>query len=86
MARKERKPDYWPCWYYGPNGEAEIFDAPAEVPEGWQTTPFSPESMEGPSEGKKLDRFQLMALLKEMGVKVNPLWPASVMEEKLSEL
>lgn len=28
----------WPAWHYGPNGEAEIFNAAEEVPPGWTTT------------------------------------------------
>lgn len=32
----------WPAWYYGPNGEAEIFQSKAEVPTGWKDHPFNP--------------------------------------------
>lgn len=31
MAKKSQ----WPAWKYGPNGESELFNAPTEVPEGW---------------------------------------------------
>jgi hypothetical protein len=29
----------WPAWFYGPNGEAEIFASEADVPDGWRDTP-----------------------------------------------
>jgi hypothetical protein len=29
----------WPAWFYGPDGDAEIFDAPEDVPEGWEDHP-----------------------------------------------
>lgn len=29
----------WPGWWYGPDGEAEIFNGPLEVPEGWHDHP-----------------------------------------------
>ncbi|MEL6568183.1 MAG: hypothetical protein AAFQ22_07175 [Pseudomonadota bacterium] len=32
-------PGAWPAWRYGPNGEAQIFQGPDEVPEGWADTP-----------------------------------------------
>jgi hypothetical protein len=25
----------WPAWFNGPDGEAEIFDKPEDVPSGW---------------------------------------------------
>lgn len=30
--------EYWPCWFYGPNGESAIFNSEDEVPEGWTNT------------------------------------------------
>lgn len=29
----------WPAWYYGPQGQSQIFNSPIEVPEGWHDTP-----------------------------------------------
>jgi|688.fasta_scaffold1575509_1 hypothetical protein len=29
-----------PAWFYGPNGEAEIFNDPSDVPAGWRDHPF----------------------------------------------
>lgn len=30
---------HWPGWFYGPNGEAEIFQSRDEVPKGWEDHP-----------------------------------------------
>lgn len=32
----------FPAWYYGPAGEAAIFDSPDCVPDGWRDHPFGP--------------------------------------------
>jgi hypothetical protein len=29
-----------PAWFYGPNGEAEIFNDLSDVPAGWRDHPF----------------------------------------------
>lgn len=29
----------WPAWFYGPKGEAQVFDSQADVPEGWASHP-----------------------------------------------
>lgn len=29
----------WPAWYYGPKGEAQIFEKVEDVPKGWQDNP-----------------------------------------------
>lgn len=29
----------FPAWFYGPNGEAEIFESEAQVPAGWLDDP-----------------------------------------------
>lgn len=26
----------WPAWYYGPKGEAQIFEKKEDVPTGWK--------------------------------------------------
>lgn len=47
MIYEEPKPyEYqaWPAWYYGPNGEAEIFNALEEVPPGWSSDPNGPKA------------------------------------------
>lgn len=28
-----------PCWRYGPNGEAQIFETMEDIPEGWTDNP-----------------------------------------------
>lgn len=29
----------WPAWFYGPDGEARVFDAPDDIPAGWADAP-----------------------------------------------
>lgn len=29
----------WPAWFYGPNGQSQIFNGPLEVPDGWHDSP-----------------------------------------------
>lgn len=29
----------WPAWYYGPNGESQMFEKAEDVPKGWQDDP-----------------------------------------------
>lgn len=33
------KTDSYPAWFYGPNGQSQIFQSDGEVPEGWQDHP-----------------------------------------------
>lgn len=33
----------WPAWFYGPNGEAAVFERPADVPPGWADEPGKAE-------------------------------------------
>lgn len=37
---------HWPGWFYGPNGEAEIFQSRDEVPKGWEDHPSKVEIAE----------------------------------------
>lgn len=39
----------FPAWRYGPNGEAQIFKDPAEVPEDWTDKPQDPDAPKGGS-------------------------------------
>lgn len=32
----------WPAFFYGPNGEADIFNSKEEVPKGWKPEPPPP--------------------------------------------
>lgn len=42
----------WPAWFYGPNGESDIFNAAEEVPVGWSDKPpgDEPAAPEQPEE------------------------------------
>lgn len=36
----DKKPDpNWPAWFYGPDGEAGIFERKEDVPKGWADSP-----------------------------------------------
>lgn len=37
MANREKP--HWPGWFYGPDGEAEIFQCRDDVPAGWEDHP-----------------------------------------------
>lgn len=41
MVGKDRKPLHhaFPAWWYGPNGETQIFDREDDVPKGWHDHP-----------------------------------------------
>jgi len=87
MARKERLPKKWPAWRYGPHGEAEIFQHSGEVPEGWVDSPdlVNPRLVEGPTEGRKLNRKELTEELAKLGVKVSAVWSVGKMQQELLE-
>lgn len=43
-THKDQKPatyehQSWPAWFYGEDGQAQIFNGPDEVPEGWHDNP-----------------------------------------------
>jgi hypothetical protein len=41
----------WPAWFYGPNGEAEVFERKDDVPAGWTDSPQ--EKTDGQAEDQK---------------------------------
>jgi hypothetical protein len=82
MARPVRKKIRWPAWRYGPDGQAQIFQSASEVPEGWKD--HSVPVPERQSRGDVVvDRAALAEQLKARGIKVNPMWGASKMQEIL---
>ena len=40
----------FPAWFYGPNGEAEIFEAAEQVPAGWADAPGKVKTVDAPEE------------------------------------
>lgn len=44
----------FPAWFYGPNGEAEIFESQEQIPTGWVDDPnkFAQKSVEAPRRGR----------------------------------
>lgn len=83
MARKARGVVEFPAWRYGPNGEAEIFNAETEVPFGWTK---QPGQVFVPREGTaRHDRADLIKQLEEAGITVNPTWSAAHMKKVLDD-
>lgn len=78
----------WPAWFYGPNGESEIFQHPADVPEGWLDDPnkhganLSKEPPKG-AEPPPLSRGDIMAALKERGIRVDVKLPTKALYDQL---
>lgn len=76
MARNKGDPN-WPAWYYGPAGEAKVFQSEAEVPQGWLDAPGkhydpTPPIAPAPDTSLPLTRKQVLAGLSKRGVKFNP--------------
>ena len=75
-----RKPkEYWPSWRYGPNGEAEIFKSPYDVPYGW--TPRRGQEFVPPERPPILDRAELENQLRAKGVTPLGHWSTRYMKE-----
>lgn len=41
------------AFFYGPNGEQEIFTSMEDVPEGWRDHPFEPDPLDHDGDGRK---------------------------------
>lgn len=64
-------------WFYGPNGQADIFD---ECPEGWYDHP----SLVPEEEESELQRLR-KAYQEKFDKKPGPKWDEAVLREKLDE-
>ena len=42
----------WPAWFYGPDGEAAVFESEADVPAGWTDHPLKAGESEAPKRGR----------------------------------
>jgi hypothetical protein len=71
----------WPCWFYGPYGESQIFYAASEVPYGWVKKPGL--KFEPPPDPPVLDRKELENKLREMGIEPIGHWSVRYMKEIL---
>lgn len=45
----------WPAWYYGPNGQAEVFESEALVPKGWVDHPSKLDEKAAPAAPTKVN-------------------------------
>jgi hypothetical protein len=73
----------WPAWWYGPNGEAQVFQRPEDVPDGWKTSPsahFEPPPAPTPP---PMTRKAVIAALTLRGVAFQRNAPTSVLYELL---
>jgi hypothetical protein len=76
----------WPAFRYGPNGEAQIFQRPEDVPEGWKDSPgahFEPPPAVKPA---PMTREEVVAALKARGVEFKRNAPTSVLCDQLKAL
>lgn len=83
--RGRTKVDTWPREFHGPGGERSLFSAQMYVPLNW--TPYvqlHPEPIESIPTILP-DRDHLRSLLKEKGIKIDPRWSITVMEQMLKE-
>lgn len=83
MARRPKIKDAgWPSWRYGPYGEAQIFNSPDEVPEGWAK---KPQEAFVPPEPEILDRDHMIKQLIDRGVIPNGSWSTTYMKRLLDQ-
>lgn len=91
-------PDYrrtpyvaWPAWFYGPNGEAQIFERSEDVPEGWLDDPRKQADAKAPpppqAESKPpLKRDEIVAELRRHNVLFQRNASTTSLYEKLLEV
>lgn len=82
MGRKAREPVSWPAWRFGPNGESQIFNYAAEVPDGWTTQPGIPYVPVG---RLVLDKDELIDQLERLNITVDPRWSAAHMKKVIDD-
>lgn len=91
----------WPAWWYGPEGQAELFNSEEEVPQGWEDHPskHNPKNRNSGStngtgnDGKsaqddnysKLTDAEVFAALDKAGVAFNKKWPRTKLESLLRD-
>lgn len=80
--RVVKRPKLWPAWWYGPNGEAEIFQYDYEVPSGWKPRPFKPDELIVRNE-TRYDRKQIIEDLAAKGIVADPRWSVVRLKELL---
>ena len=72
---------HWPAWYYGPNGERQIFQGEDEVPKGWLTHPQSRPAEEIVAEADlnkdgviEPSKAEIVKALRAKGVEFDARW------------
>lgn len=80
---------HWPAWYFGPGGQAQIFESAADVPKGWKDNPAKvglAEGQDSPLDSFDIGRDEAIAVLKEHGVPANARWGDQKLAEALKEI
>lgn len=72
----------WPHWFYGPDGQAEIFNSRAEVPHGWTK---APAKLFEPVDPLQVDEEDVRAKLEKLGVKIDPTWGKAHLQKVLDD-
>lgn len=67
----------FPAWFYGPNGESDIFHHPKDVPADWSDTPF---------EAEEVEYNRLKAELEKNGVQVQDSMKLPTLRKKVAEM
>lgn len=79
----------WPAWYYGPDGESRIFNAPEEVPDDWATNEQEAKRMKREREKDpetRMTRKEIIDELKARGVKYDYQKPAGELWQLLRDI
>ena len=83
-------PNKWPAWFYGPNGAAQIFNHPDDVPKGWADHPDKVKAAkaEKPADPTPPPADDLAALRAEYkaatGKRPSPGWKADKLRELIA--
>lgn len=78
----------WPSWFYGPDGEAKIFQHEDDVPPGWKDTPFPPmpEPKVPPAAPLGPTRDEMIAELTAAGVELKRNFSTAKIRELFDKL
>lgn len=77
----------WPSWYYGPDGEAKIFQREEDVPQGWKNTPYPPAPEKAPEPVPTgPTREEMIAELEAAGVALKRNFSTAKLRELFDQL
>lgn len=81
----------WPAWYYGPDGQSQIFQSEEEIPDGWEDHPKKVGDVRQrrepvpPQESPYKDKTdaEVIAELKLRDIEHGARWPRQRLEKLL---